>query len=89
MAVNPGTWVSLLTFLCFDSFGFLPETVLSRPLTFTLDILPPCFLLALMHGSLLVGAPPLVTYWLALDLVVGPFLWPPFPSSLVTSFYSV
>lgn len=43
MTANPGAWVSLLTYWCFDRYGVLPETVLSWPALFAFDILPPFF----------------------------------------------
>lgn len=60
MAVNPGAWVSLLTYWCFDRYGLLPETVLSRPSMFAFDILPPFFRACLdawvaLGGGLVLG----------------------------------
>lgn len=43
MALNPGAWVSLLMYWCFDQFGLLPETILSRLGIFAFDILPRFF----------------------------------------------
>ena len=43
MTVNLGAWVSLLTYWCFDHYGLLPETMLSKSAIFAFDILPPFF----------------------------------------------
>ena len=66
------------------SDGVLPETVLSWPALFALDILPPffraCFEAWAAFGG---GVPPLVAWPLGSALVVGPSLWAPCPLSPV------
>ena len=41
--INPGAWVSLLTFWCFDRFGVPPLAVLSHPSAYAITTLPAFF----------------------------------------------
>ena len=81
-----GAWVSLLTYWCFDRYGLLPETVLSRPSMFAFDILPPFFRACLDAWVALGGARPRMVWSSGLAPVVGLCLLPPSPLSLAISY---
>ena len=78
--VNPGAWVSLLTFWCFDRFGVPPMVVLAQSSSFDFSLLPDFFANCFRAWVILGGSVSGDDLFIGSTAVGGPFNLSSFPT---------